>query len=331
MSPEIEKLADKLLLKIRRRQGRTVSLINLGKTLKAEPDELRSALILLKELGYKIRKQKNTIKFVAPADSLTDIEIGYQLKTRVIGRKIYAYRSVKSTNDIAAGMAQSGEPEGTIVTAEEQTRGRGRLGRSWHSPPGCGIYVSIILRPRFKPEMAPGLAVMTALALADTISAVSKGDIKIKWPNDILIGGRKVAGILTELSAEKKRVEYVVIGVGVNVNHKADDFPSELRSIATSLRIANRRKVGRVNLLKRLLENFEKEYRRYHKGQLAASRRKIRRYSSLLGSYVRLRFGNKTVEGIAVDIDHTGALIIEKDSHRRTITSGEVTVVKDRG
>ena len=331
MPQDIEKLADELLLKIRRRPGRAISLTYLGKLLKVEPDELRSALTLLKELGYKIRKQKNTVKFVAPADSLTDVEIGYQLKTKVIGRKTYAYRSVKSTNDIAAGMAQSGEPEGTIVTAEEQTRGRGRLGRSWHSPPGCGIYVSIILRPKFKPELAPGLAVMTALALAETISEVSKGETKIKWPNDILIGGRKAAGILTELSAEKNRVDYVVIGVGVNVNHKADDFPPELSSIATSLRVANRRKVGRVDLLKRFLVNFEKEYRRYQKGQLSASRKKIRSYSSLLGSHVRLRFGNRIVEGTAVDIDRTGALIIEMDGKRRTITSGEVTVVKDRG
>ena len=152
--------------------------------------------------------------------------------------------------------------------------------------------------------------------------------MRIKWPNDILIGNKKVAGILTELSADRGKIDYVIIGVGINVNHKADDFPSELRPIATSIRTANRRKASRVGLLSQFLRNIEKEYGRYKKNQLASSRKRIRDYSSLIGRNVMLRFGNKTVEGKAVDIDATGALIIEKDGERRPVTSGEVTVVK---
>ena len=325
---DIEKLADDLLLKIRRRRGRPITLSSIRKALKVGQDDIDSALDTLKTLGYKIRRRKEAITFVAAADSLTEAEITYELKTKLIGKKIFAYRSVKSTNDIAAQLARSGEPEGTIVVSEQQTKGRGRLGRVWRSPPGCGIYVSIILKPRFKPEKAPGLAIMTALALADAVSSCCPGDVRIKWPNDILIGNRKVAGILTELSAERNKIDYVVIGIGINVNHKADDFPPELRPIATSIRTANRRKASRVGLLRQFLQNFEKEYRRYKKDQLASSRRRIRKYSSLLGRNVQLRFGNRTVEGTAVDVDATGALIIEKDGARRPVTSGEVTVVK---
>ncbi len=325
---DIEKLADDLLQKIRRRRGRPISLSSIRKALKVGQDDIDSALDTLKALGYKIRRRKEAVTFVAAADSLTETEITYELKTKLIGKKIFAYQSVKSTNDIAAQLARSGEPEGTIVVCEQQTKGRGRLGRVWHSPSGCGIYISIILKPRFKPEKAPGLAIMTALALADAVSSCCPGDVRIKWPNDILIGNRKVAGILTELSAERNKIDYVVIGIGINVNHKADDFPPELRPIATSIRTANRRKASRVGLLRQFLQNVEKEYRRYKKDQLASSRRRIRSYSSLLGRNVQLRFGNRTVEGTAVDIDATGALIIEKDGARRPVTSGEVTVVK---
>ncbi|UCG62513.1 MAG: biotin--[acetyl-CoA-carboxylase] ligase [Candidatus Zixiibacteriota bacterium] len=324
----LEKLADTILSRIRRRPGRPVSIKSLSRSLKIEAGEIRAALTVLKTLGYKIRHRKETITFVAAPDSLIDTEIAYQLATKVIGRRIRAYRSVKSTNDIAAQMAQGGEPEGTIVTAEAQTAGRGRLGRVWHSPAGSGVYVSIILKPSFKPDLAPGLAIMTALALAEAMTVFTKGEVKIKWPNDILIGGRKAAGILTELSAEKNKVEHVIVGVGINVNHRSEDFPAELQKIATSLRIANRRKASRINLLKQFLRNFEKEYRRYQKGQLATSRKRVLRFSSLLGENVELRFGNKTVSGRVVDIDATGALIIEKDGIRRPVTSGEVSVVK---
>lgn len=324
-----DKLADEILAKIRRRPLRPTLLASLSKSLKVNPEQIDEALMVLKELGYKIRRRKDAVTFVAAPDLLIETEIGYQLKTKTIGKRISAYRSVKSTNDIAAQMAQSGSPEGTIVTAEEQTKGRGRLGRVWHSPPGCGIYVSIILKPRFKPELAPGVAIMTGLALVDAISKRCKGEVKIKWPNDIFIGGRKAVGILTELSAETNKIDHIVVGVGINVNHRTEDFPSELQPIATSLRIANRKKVRRVDLLKDFLRCFENEYRRYKKNQLASSRKRILRHSYLLGKTVTLRSGSKTVEGVAVDFDSNGALIIERDGERMPVTSGEVTVVKN--
>ncbi len=327
---DLEKLADDILSRIRRRPGKPVSIASLQKAFKVQADDIFASLGQLKKLGYKIRKKtKGQIAFVAAPDSLTGTEVRYHLPTKFIGRKIHAYQSVKSTNDIAAQLAQTNATEGAIVTAEMQTRGRGRLGRQWFSPSRAGIYVSIILKPKFRPEAAPGLAVMTALALADAINKHTPGEVKIKWPNDIHVNGRKVAGILTELSADRNKVDYVVVGVGINVNHKPEDFPPELKPIATSLRAINRRKAPRLELLRQFLTNFESEYLRYQKGQLSRSRKRIIKYSSLIGQNVKLSFGNHIVEGKAVDIDATGALIIEKDGQRRVVTSGEVTVVKE--
>ena len=249
--------------------------------------------------------------------------------TKFVGQNIHAYKSVKSTNEIASFLAESGEKEGTVIVTEEQTQGKGRLGRRWHSPPKAGIYVSIILKPAFTPDEAPGLAIMTALALADTFGELTSGKIQIKWPNDILLNGKKVAGILTELSAEKKKINHVIIGIGINVNHTKEDFPDDLKTVATSLRIINKKKADRVNLLQSFLKAFENEYRKYQKNRLKTSLKKIRKYSSLIGSWIKLNYGNKIIEGLAVDIDTNGALIIEIEGEKISINSGEVTVIKN--
>jgi len=325
---ELEKQTDDLLLKIRRRPGSYFKIDNLAKTLKIDIAEFAELLVQVKEWGYKIRTRPDTLAFIKAPDFLTATETGYKLKTKIIGRSISAFRSVRSTNDLAAELAEKGAPEGTIVTAEEQTKGRGRLGRGWHSPAGAGIYVSIILKPRFKPDKAPGISIMTAIALADTVKKFCPGEVRIKWPNDILINGRKTAGILTELSADKNKINHIVVGVGINVNHRAEDFPEDLKNIATSLRRVNRKKVSRVELLKTFLYNFEREYKDYPKYQLKKSHDKIKRYSSLIGREIKIREGRNIVEGTAVDIDSSGRLIIERDGKTTPIIAGEVTVVK---
>ncbi|MFQ5453482.1 MAG: biotin--[acetyl-CoA-carboxylase] ligase [Candidatus Zixiibacteriota bacterium] len=333
MNPgECEKLADNILLYIR--STKKVRRVNfLLKKFKTPAEDIISALILIESWGYKIRKSKRTkfsdIIFVSAPDSLNSTEIGYQLNTKTIGKKIYAFQSVKSTNDIASQLAENCEPEGTIVTAEKQTKGKGRFGRKWYSPLQAGIYLSIILKPKFKTELAPGISIMTALALADAINEYCPGKVQIKWPNDILISGKKTAGILTELSADRNKIKHIIVGIGINVNHKTENFPENILKTATSLRIANHKKIDRIELLKKFLINFEKEYTLYKKHQLKASHKKIIKYSSLIGTTVKLTSGKKVVIGKAVDIDKTGGLIIEKDGNRITVSSGEVTVVKD--
>ncbi len=328
---EIENLAEKILLSIRKKQNKEVPIATLARSLKISEAEVSEAVKMIRSWGYRIKKRrKGEIIFVAPPDSMIATEIGYNLKTKLIGRKIYAFQSVRSTNDIAAQLAEQGEPEGTIITSEQQTVGRGRLGRKWYSPAKSGIYVSIILRPPFKPEMAPGMSVMTALALRDAIHSICAGEVRIKWPNDILVGDRKTAGILTELYAEKNKINFVIIGVGINVNMKAEEFPEELRSTATSIRRVNKRRVDRIQLLQAFLISLEKEYERYRKDQLAGSLKRIRRYSSLIGTVVQLNIGRQTIAGIAVDIDKSGALIVDVDNQQVSVSGGEVTVVKEK-
>ena len=325
---ELEKKADALLLRLRRRPGVYFKADHLAKNFITDESEFNGILALIKDWGYKIRYRADAMAFIKAPDILTPTEIVYKLKTKIIGRNITAYRSVKSTNDLAAELAESGAPEGTVVTAEEQTKGRGRLGRDWHSLAGAGIYVSVVLRPRFKPDRAPGLSIMTAVALADTVRKFCDGEVRIKWPNDILIYGRKTAGILTELSAEKDKINHVVVGAGINVNQRTKDFPEELRDSATSLRRVNRKKVSRVELLQTFLYNFEREYRDYPKHGLKKSHGKIKRYSSLIGRQIKLHGVRDFIEGTAVDIDFSGRLILEREGERIPITAGEVTVVK---
>ena len=323
---ELEQLSEKLLVDFKSKKS--VNLKSSAKKYKTDLANLISAVTILKDWGYRFRITKDSAKLISVPDRLIDTEISYNLKTKTIGQKIYAYQKLKSTNDNAARFAETGESEGSIVVAEEQTRGRGRLGRQWHSPAGAGIYLSIILKPKFKPEFAPGLSIMTAVALADTINEYLPGKVKIKWPNDILINNKKVAGILTELSSEKNKINYVIIGAGINVNNNIEDFPEELINISTSIRRVLRKKVDRIEFLQKFLSDFEKEYNQYKKNRLKPAHKKIKRYSSLIGSTVKLRHNKKRMEGKATDIDQTGALIVNCNGKLIKVTSGEVTVVK---
>jgi len=324
-------LADRLISHLRKKPGQYFAWEKLASKLQVERAEVDTALVLAAEWEYKLRVNRTKgVKFVAAPDLLTSTEVLHGLKTRRLGRIVNAYRIVKSTNDLAAKLAEDGAPEGVIVTAEEQTKGRGRLGRNWFSPSKTGIYLSIILRPTFPPEDAPGLSVMTAVALADTLVKWRPGLVQIKWPNDIWINGRKVAGILTELSAERNGIHHVIVGVGINVNHQAGDFPEDLRTTATSLRRELRRKVDRVELLRLFLYNLEKEYDSYQQNRLKKSLTRVRKYSALLGREVTLQSGQTRRAGVVKEIDRNGALILQTATGLETITAGEVTVVKPR-
>ena len=325
----LESLADDILLTIRSHPGRVRTIASLAGRFGVSEKKIIQALQQITEWKYRLKRDRKGVSYLDAPDLLTATEIGYKLKTKYLGQTIHAYHSVHSTNDIATRLAVEGAEEGTIVTSEIQTKGRGRLSRSWHSPPETGIYASIILRPDFASEQAPGLSIMTALALADTIEEYCPDKTKIKWPNDVLISGRKTAGILTELAAEGQRIEHVVIGVGINVNHRADDFPSELRSIATSVCRVTRRKHSRVELFQKFLVRLEKEYNNYKKQGLRTRHTRLRLYSSLIGHQVKLALGRKIIEGTALDIDADGSLILETDQGPITVSSGEVTVVKN--
>jgi BirA family biotin operon repressor/biotin-[acetyl-CoA-carboxylase] ligase len=290
--------------------------------------QLASILSTIESWGYRLSLSANQIKYLSAPDSLIDTEVKFGLKTKFIGQSVKTYKSVKSTNDIAASLADSKTAEGTIVTAEQQTEGKGRLGRSWHSPPQTGIYLSLILKPKFKPESAPAISLMTAFVLAESLKKFTDANIQIKWPNDVLINSKKTAGILTELSAEENNIKYLIVGVGINVNQTTDDFPEELKGIATSLRRVNRKKINRIELLQEFLVKFEKAYLKYCEIKQLSPLKAINEYSALIGKPVELMSGKKIIKGIAKNIDKSGALILDVDGSNLVVNSGEVTVVK---
>ncbi|MFH1655708.1 MAG: biotin--[acetyl-CoA-carboxylase] ligase [Candidatus Omnitrophota bacterium] len=252
-------------------------------------------------LGYRLKN--------AP-DKLLPDEIKFGLDTKIIGKDIYHYEIANSTMDIAFNLALDSSPEGTVVCAESQHKGRGRLGRSWLSPKSKGVYLSIILRPSFIPSETPKLTLLAAVAVAEAIREVSGLTPQIKWPNDLLLNEKKVGGILTELNAEMDRTKFVILGIGINVNTKKSSLPAG----AISLKEEKKESVSRVELTKAILRNIDMLYSLFQKEGFSPIIEKWRDLSSTLGKRVKVSSQNKQIEGEALDIDKDGGLLIRKDS-----------------
>lgn len=244
------------LLHILRSRADYVAEADLTRMTGLSPAEVRRALVALRRLGYEIEDHPDLgFCFLTAPDALLREEILYGLKAKVVGRQLHCYDAVGSTNDVAFDLAAQGAQEGTVVLAEEQTAGRGRQGRTWHSPPGVGITMTCILRPPLHP---PGFWIVTAcasVAVCRAIAAQTGLRPAVKRPNDVLVGGRKVCGILTEA-----RHNTVILGIGISVNHQWEDFPEELHDVATSLRIASGQRVDRIELLRKTLEALDAGY-----------------------------------------------------------------------
>jgi len=255
-------------------------------------------------------------------------EIRNELRTKILGKTIHCFDRLDSTSDRASQLAEEGAKEGTLVLAEEQIKGRGRRRRSWYSPPGLGIWMSIILRPEIVPAAAPGLSLVAGLSLAETITAELHTAAALKWPNDCLLGGKKTAGILTELSAEREKVRFVILGVGINVLHQVNDFPPELQETATSLSLATKQSVDRVHFLQEFLYQLEDNYLNFKDEGLTPFIKPYTRCCSLIGRQVKAQVGHKTVSGRAVRLDPTGALVLARGQTETILTAGEVIQVR---
>ena len=321
-------VSEEVLLALKRNLGSFVTVKELKRSFNLSPAMISKAVKELRSWGYQIEGEDyKGYRLASIPDQLSPLEIKDGLKTKVLGKKIYAFRSLGSTNQLGFALAENGAPEGTLIVAEKQTKGKGRLGRSWHSPPNLGIWMSLILRPSIPPAKASGLSLCAGLALALAINEMTGLDAQIKWPNDCLIDGKKVAGILLELSAEIDRVNFVIVGVGINVNQALEDFPKNLVKNATSLRIEKKETVNRLALLRLFLEKFEKIYFDFKKFGLPKYHEEIKKQFFLLGKKVKLKMGKKSIKGIAVDIDENGALIIQTKEGEKKIFCGEVTVI----
>lgn len=282
---------------------------------------------MLKEDGYIIESvPRNGYRILSSPDILTFEEIEEYLSTEFLGRKIYYYDTIDSTNKEAKKIAPL-EDEGTLVIAEEQIEGKGRLGRNWISPKGKGIWMSIVLKPDVEPFKVGAITLLAAAALYNGLKNMGI-DSEIKWPNDILIKGKKVSGILTEMSAELNMLNYIVMGIGINVNLEEDDIPEELKEKATSIKIDQKKEIDRKELLANILNEFEKLYIPFRdSGNTSKWIEICRKNSATIGKEVRIIRGNKEKRGKALDIDHKGELIVEfENGDIENIFAGEVLV-----
>lgn len=285
----------------------------------------------LRRLGYDIEAGPHRgYRLLSSPDVLHADDLLSRLgPTQVIGRDIRVFQSTTSTNDVVEKLARDGVPEGVVVFADTQTRGRGRLGRNWVSPPGKGLWFSVLLRPDLRPQQATQLTVASATALERAITAASGLQPEIKWPNDVLIGGRKVAGILTELNAELDHVKYVILGIGVNVNLNPGELPQDLRKIATSLKAALGKPVSRPELAAAILRELDEDYARVRSGRFADVAEEWAARCSTLGHEVVIRVGHRQVRGRAETLGEDGALLLRTEhGHLERIIGGDVTLEK---
>ena len=252
-------------------------------------------------------------------------QIKKRLSTRWLGQKIHFFQQLDSTNLTAMELAQEDAAEGTAVVAEEQLRGRGRGNRTWHSPAEVGIYCSIILRPRILPVKAQLITLMTAVAIVKAIAQETALSPQIKWPNDILLNDRKVAGILLESKASPQRIEHAVIGFGINVNHTSADLPPEPMFKASSLRMELDKPVERGALLAAIFAEIEELYEMLQREELTMILAEWRYFSATLGQAIRVWQQGKVTEGIAVDINQEGGLVMKmEDESMVVIHAGDV-------
>ncbi len=280
----------------------------------------------LRTLGYEIEASTRAgYRLIRSPDLLTPSEIKPILKTKWIGKRIHHFQTLDSTNSKAYELALNGAGEGEVVIAESQERGKGRLGRQWFSPPFLNVYFSLILRPKIPPHQASLMTLMAAVATADAIRNVSGLLPLIKWPNDILLRGRKVAGLLNEIHSEVDRIHFVILGIGVNLNMDKKMFSKEIRNIATSLKIETGQTVSRKDFLQSLFMELERWYAAFGEEGSAAILKAWRDRAHIRGKRVKVTSFGETLVGKAIDVDSDGALILEtKNRTRKRVVAGDV-------
>jgi BirA family biotin operon repressor/biotin-[acetyl-CoA-carboxylase] ligase len=318
---------DKLLLYLKENRNNWVSGEGLSRMLEVSRSAINKHIHQLKQMGYQIETstRKGYLLSEVP-DLLLPGEIREGLDTRVFGAgQIVHFEETDSTNLRAKILAAAGAPEGTVVIAERQTRGRGRKGRSWFSPDGGGIYISLILRPAMPPGEAPRITLVTGVAAAEALLSVTPLEARIKWPNDILIKGKKIAGILTEISTEMDEIDHIVVGVGMNVNLEAGSLDEEIRETATSILIETGEVFPRVKLIRAFLKKFETCYEILLSQGFNPIRERWKELSDSLGRQITVDMIGRTRAGEFIDIDAEGVLILKDDrgEHHR-IVSGDI-------
>lgn len=304
------------VLGILEKAGEAVSGMDIADKLKISPPDLELHIEELQNLGYVISRQDSTFLLEAKTERLLPNELQSKLRTRFVGRNAFYFDSVPSTLAVAKRLCEEGDPKelnGTLIIAEQQTGGMGRLGRLWASPPG-GIWTTIILKPNIPVDRLFMITMAGSLAVARAIRREYEIGALIKWPNDIFIGSKKVAGLLQEISVDDGEINYVVLGLGIDANINVNELPDELKVIATSLNDETGESVDRVKLLARVLKEFELRLLQIESGEYETIVREWKSLSITLNRRVHVKTLRKTFKGEAIDIDQNGALVIRKDN-----------------
>ena len=253
-----------------------------------------------------------------------------RLSGKFIGRPLYYYPEIGSTNDEAFRLGLSGALEGTVVIADSQTKGKGRLQRVWHSPPGSNIYTSIILRPNCKPDQAPQISIAAGVAVAEIINEYCPRHVQLKWPNDVLLNKKKVCGILAQMKTSSNRIDFVVLGIGINVNIGYNQLPPDIRTIATSLAIETGREISRLELIIGLYENMAKWYKQLTERGFGTIKEKWINLAPMIGKKVQVMFHNEVIMGKALGLDDDGSLIILTVNNVTVkVSAGDATILKE--
>lgn len=321
-------MSDRLLRFFEERPGQYLSGEEISRSLEVSRTAVWKEIEKLREKGYRFEAvPRKGYRLLDKPERMNPITISQKLQTKVMGRSVHVFDEVDSTMTKAQELVASGSPEGTLVLAEQQNAGKGRMGRKWHSPPGKGIWMSLILKPRIPLHFTPQLTLLTAVALCRAIRRTVHVEVGIKWPNDLLIQGRKISGILLESGAEDERIQYIVAGVGISVNLVAEDYPEELKKIATSLAIEAGHLVDREALLTNFLQDFEELYDLFHEQGFAPIRILWEANSVSLHKLITVTTPNGRLTGTAESIDDMGALCVRTETGELIkVYSGDVNL-----
>ncbi len=321
---------EEILRLLREHPSTFLSGEEISRQLKVTRTSIWKRVKHLRDLGYEIEAStRSGYRLIQSPDLLTPSEIKPALKTKWLGRVIHHFNIIDSTNSKAYQLALNGAEEGEVVIAEAQDKGKGRLGRHWFSPPFSNLYLSIILRPKIPPHQASLITLVAAVATAETIQEFSGLQPMIKWPNDILLRNRKMAGLLNEIHSEMDRIHFVIMGIGVNLNMDEEMFIKEIREGATSLKREMGQTISRKAFLQCLLKELEGWYTIFLKEGGGPILKAWREWAQIKGKEVRVTSFGKTLVGMAVDIDSDGTLILEtQDGKRKRVVAGDVEYKK---
>jgi len=317
---------EEILRLLRERSSGFLSGEEISRRLKVTRTAVWKRVEQLRSLGYEIKATPRAgYRLIRSPDLLIPSEINPLLETKWIGKKIHFFEAVDSTNTKAYEFALRGAREGEVVIAESQKKGRGRLGREWFSPPFSNLYLSVILRPKIPPHQASLITLMAAVATAEALRKFSGLDPRIKWPNDVLLNDRKVAGLLNEIHSEADRIHFVILGIGINLNMDESMVSKEIRSRATSLKKEMGQTISRKEFLKTLLEELETWYEVFLEEGGTIILEAWRDRAQIQGKQVNVTSFGETLRGVAIDVDSDGALILETETgERKRVVAGDV-------